>query len=125
VTDIQAELNQKKIDYAKLEATLTEKDVEIEHLTAELGKAGEVDEVRQQKLQDVEKMQAHIAKLQKMLEMEPMFKIYFILQEVKNIRMPELAKAIGQSIGQTRMLAFRLEKDGLLTIEGETVKFPV
>jgi chromosome segregation ATPase len=125
MTEIQAELNQKKIDYAKLEASLTEKDVEIDHLKAELGKAGEVDDVRQQKLQDVEKMQAHIAKLQKMLEMEPMFKIYFIVQEVKSIRMPELAKAIGQSLGQTRMLAFRLEKDGLVNIEGETVKFPV
>jgi len=123
--DIQAELNQKKIDYAKLETTLTEKDIEIERLKSELEKAGEVDEVRQKKLQDVEKMQAHITKLQKMLEMEPMFKIYFIVQEVKSIGMPELAKATGQSIGQTRMLAFRLEKEELVTIEGETVKYPV
>jgi len=121
----QSELNQKKIDYAKLEASLTEKDVQIKNLKADLEKAGEVDVGRQKKLQDIEKMQAHIARLQKMLELEPMFKIYFIVEKVKSIGMPDLARAIGSSIGQTRLLAFRLEKEGLLHIEGETVKFPL
>lgn len=123
--EIQTELNQKKIDYAKLETTLTEKDAEIENLKSDLEKAGEVDVDRQQKLQDIENMQAHIAKLQRMLEMEPVFKIYFIVQEVKSIGMQELAKATGSSLGQTRVLAFRLEKEGLVTIEGETVKYPI
>jgi len=121
----QSELNQKKIDYAKLEASLTEKDVQMKNLKADLEKAGEVDVGRQKKLQDIEKMQAHIARLQKMLELEPMFKIYFIVEKVKSIGMPDLARAIGSSIGQTRLLAFRLEKEGLLHIEGETVKFPL
>ncbi len=121
----QSELNQKKIDYAKLEALLTEKEVQIKNLKADLEKAGEVDVGRQKKLQDIEKMQAHIARLQKMLELEPMFKIYFIVEKVKSIGMPDLARAIGSSIGQTRLLAFRLEKEGLLHIEGEIIKFPL
>ena len=122
---IQNELNDKKMDLAKLETELTDRNAKIKSLQAEMEKAGASDAVRQMKLKEVEKLQAHIQKLQKMLEMEPTFKIYFILQEVRTIGMPELAKAIGQSIGQTRRLAFRLEKEKLLIIEGETVKFPV
>jgi chromosome segregation ATPase len=125
MTIFQSELNQKKIDYAKLEAALTEKEVQIKNLQAEVEKKGEVDAGRQKKIQDIEKMQAHIARLQKMLEMEPIFKIYFIVENVRSVGIPELAKAIGSSIGQTRLLAFRLEKEGLLHIEGETVKFPL
>jgi chromosome segregation ATPase len=123
--NVQSDLNQKKLDYAKLETELTERDVHIQRLQTELSKAGEVDSVRQQKLMEVEKLQQHVQKLQKMLEMEPLFKIYFILEKVKTIGLSELAKAIGQSLGQTRMLAFRLEKEGLLKIDGETIKFPL
>jgi len=125
ITRLQSELNQKKIDYAKLEAGLTEKEVQIKNLQADMEKKGEVDEGRQKKLEDIEKMQAHMTRLQKMLELEPMFKIYFIVEKVRSVGMIELAKAIGSSIGQTRLLAFRLEKEGLLHIEGETVKFPL
>lgn len=122
---IQTELNEKKVEFAKLETELTSKEMEINNLKAKLEKAGTVDAAKQVKLEQVEKMQAHIQKLQKMLEMEPMFKVYFILQEAKSIDMPALAKAIGQSVGQTRRLAFRLEKEGLINIEGETCRFPV
>ncbi|NVM56199.1 MAG: hypothetical protein HWN66_21060 [Candidatus Helarchaeota archaeon] len=122
---IQTDFNQKKVEYAKLETELTNKESQIRSLKDELEKAGSADSIRQQKLREVENLRAHIIKLQKMLEMEPMFKIYFILQEVKTIGIPELAKAIGQSIGQTRRLAFRLAKEGLVLIDGETVKFPV
>jgi len=123
--NLQSDLNQKKLDYAKLETELTEKDVQIQRLKTELSKAGEVDTVRQQKLKEVDQMQQHIQKLQKMLEMEPLFKIYFILEKVKTVGLPELAKAIGQSLGQTRIFAFKLEKEGLIKIDGETVKFPL
>ncbi|MHA1651585.1 MAG: hypothetical protein ACTSYB_15445 [Candidatus Helarchaeota archaeon] len=122
---LQDELNQKKVDYAKLETELVEKETQIKKLKEELQSKGTVDAERQRKLEEVEKMQAHIKKLQKMMEMEPMFKIYFIVQEVKSIGMMELAKAIGQPVGQTRRLAYRLEKEGLVLIEGETIKFPV
>jgi chromosome segregation ATPase len=125
MTNLQTELNTQKVEYAKLETALTNKNAQIKALEEELTEAGKIDPEQEKKLQDVEKMQAHIEKLQKMLEMEPMFKIYFIIQEVKSVGMPELAKAIGQSIGQTRRLAFRLAKEGLLDIDGETVKFPV
>ncbi len=119
------ELSQKKIDYVKLETILTDKEMQNKRLEAELASAGKVDHDKEKKLEEVEKLQAHILKLQKMLEMEPVFKIYFILEKVKSVKMSELAKAIGQSTGQTRLYAFKLEKEGLLIIEGETVKFPV
>ncbi|MHA1275700.1 MAG: hypothetical protein ACTSQI_00025 [Candidatus Helarchaeota archaeon] len=122
---LQDKLNQKKLDYAKLETELLEKDTQIKKLQDELQSAGAVDKEKEKKLEEVEKIQEHIKKLQRMMELEPTFKIYFIIQEVKSIGIMELAKAIGQSIGQTRRLAFRLEKEGLVIIEGETIKFPV
>ncbi len=125
VMKYQDDLNQKKVEYAKLETELLEKETQINRLQDELQNAGATDKAKEKKLEEVEKMQEHIKKLQRMMEMEPTFKIYFIVQEVKNIGMTELAKAIGQSVGQTRRLAFRLEKEGLLIIEGENIKFPV
>ncbi|TFG05309.1 MAG: hypothetical protein EU536_02305 [Promethearchaeota archaeon] len=125
ITNLQTQLNQQRVSYAKLETELTNKDVKIKTLEQELAEAGKIDPEQEKKLENVEKMQAQLVKLQKMLEMEPMFKIYFIVQEVKSIGIPELAKAIGQSMGETRRLAFRLNKEGLLNIDGETVKFPV
>ncbi len=122
---IQNELNQKKVDYAKLETELIKKAAQIKSLEGELEQAGSVDSEREKRLANVEKLEAHVKKLQKMLEMEPMFKIYFILQETKSLEMTALAKAIGQNLGQTRRLVFRLEKEGLLIVEGEKVTFPM
>ncbi|MFX1293285.1 MAG: hypothetical protein ACFFD2_00305 [Promethearchaeota archaeon] len=125
IMKLQTEINQKKVDYAKLEMKLTEKNVEIKNIQKQL-ETKETDDTEQKlKFEEVEKVQLHINRLQRMLEMEPLFKIYFILQEVKNITLSELSKAIGQSIGQTRRLAYRLQKEKLIFIEGETAKFPI
>jgi len=56
--------------------------------------AGKGDPEKEKKLAEVEKLQAHVQKLQKMLEMEPVFKIYFIVQEAKSVDLTALAKAI-------------------------------
>ena len=123
--NIQTELNQKKVDYAKLETELTKKDAQRKVLEGELEQAGSVDSERERRLANVEKLEAHVKKLQKMLEMEPMFKIYFILQEAKTLEMTALAKAIGLSLGETRRLVFRLVKEALLVVEGEIIRFPM
>jgi chromosome segregation ATPase len=122
---LQKELGDKKIELAKLNTSITDKDFEIQQIKSELEryelKAGaeskEIEKAKKSAL-DFEK---GLKNLKALMETEPLFRIYLILREVNSLNMAEIAKAISQSVANTRRLVMRLEKYKLVDLDDETV----
>ena len=118
---LQKELNEKKVEIAKLSTEISDKDFEIQNLKSELErykmKSGEESEAVLKAKQTAYDFEESLKNLKALMETEPLFRIYLILREVNSLNIEEIAKAISQSVANTRRLVMRLEKYQLVTID--------
>ncbi|MHA1248853.1 MAG: hypothetical protein ACTSRP_02560 [Candidatus Helarchaeota archaeon] len=124
---LQAELNERKVEIAKLTTQISDKDFEIQNLKSELERykmrADQESEAVQMAKKSAMEFEESLKNLKALMETEPLFRIYLILREVGSLNMEEIAKAISQSVANTRRLVMRLEKYKLVKIDdNENVK---
>ncbi|MHA1271122.1 MAG: hypothetical protein ACTSPY_15115 [Candidatus Helarchaeota archaeon] len=124
---IQKELNEKKVEMARLNTEISDKDFEIQNLKSEIERYKLKSDVESSAIQKAKKsaidFEESLKNLKALMETEPLFRIYLILREVNGLNMEEIAKSISQSVANTRRLVMRLEKYKLVEIDdNENVK---
>ncbi len=62
--------------------------------------------------------------MKKILETEPTLRIFVIVDDAGSRTLDQLAKAIGQSVANTRRLAMELQRRGLVKVENDVVSIP-
>ncbi|MFX1451255.1 MAG: hypothetical protein ACFFCM_10460 [Promethearchaeota archaeon] len=83
-----------------------------------------IKENAEKAIQEKEQTAALMESMKKILATEPTLRIFVIVDEAGSRTLDQLAKALGQSVANTRRLAMELERRGLVKVENEVVSIP-
>ena len=83
-----------------------------------------IKEDAEKAIQEKERSAALMDSMKKILETEPTLRIFVIVDEAGSRTLDQLAKALGQSVANTRRLAMELQRRGLVKVENDIVSIP-
>ncbi|NVM05017.1 MAG: hypothetical protein HWN67_22030 [Candidatus Helarchaeota archaeon] len=87
----------------------------------------DTDKIKQEAEKAKEEMESAkvlMESMKKILETEPTLRIFVIVDDAGSRTLDQLAKALGQSIANTRRLAMELQRRGLVKVENDLVSIP-
>ena len=135
--ELKRQIGEKDLEIKRIkeEKNLAEKSltIEVERLRGEVkareeenGKLKDRIALLEEKIvelrEEKERTERWLLSIEKLIEDDINYRPYFILKNMKSCKIGDLAKAMGMSEGQVRVILSRLERRQVVTIEGDEAK---